>query len=288
MIPANLKYLLQEKLSIEIVKIATVSGGDIHEAFMFEGSNSSKYFLKTNSTMESAEMLRTEALGLKLIRDSEKIPVPRVVYSGTLEQTAFLVLPFIETGHSSQNDWELFAINLAEMHHSGMLPFGLDHSNFIGRLPQSNSYADRWVDFYRTERLEPQMGIMKSRFPGESKFFKDADKLLHKLPSIIEVAEPSLIHGDLWGGNYLSSKEAGIYLIDPAVSIASREMDIAMSKLFGGFPLKFYEAYQVHYPLISGWEDRVPIYQLYYLLAHVNMFGRSYLGSARRAIQHYL
>jgi fructosamine-3-kinase len=288
MIPADLKYLLQEKLSIDIASIVSVSGGDIHDAFKLDASNGSKYFLKTNSTMKAAEMLITEALGLQLIRDSDKIPVPHVIYTATLDQTAFLVLPFIETGQSGENDWESFAINLAGMHYSGMLPFGLDHSNFIGRLPQSNSYSDRWVDFYRTERLEPQLEIMKSRFPGESKFFKDADKLLHKLPSIIEDAEPSLIHGDLWGGNYLSSKEAGIHLIDPAVSIASREMDIAMSKLFGGFPLKFYEAYQVHYPLISGWEDRVPLYQLYYLLAHVNMFGRSYLGSARSAIQHYL
>lgn len=265
-----------------------VSGGDIHDAYKIEAGNGSQYFLKTNVTREAADMLNTEALGLQLILESKKIPVPRVISSGALGQTAFLLLPFIEARQPVQSEWEVFAIHLAEMHRSGNPPFGLDHSNFIGRLPQSNQYAERWVDFYRSERLIPQLEIMKTIFPGETKFYKDAEQLLSKLSSIVEDAEPSLIHGDLWGGNYLGSKDSGIFLIDPAVSIASREMDIAMSKLFGGFPTVFYEAYHRHYPLAPGWENRISLYQLYYLLAHVNMFGMSYIGSVRSAIQKYL
>ncbi len=288
MISSELKQLLEDRLSIDIQNARSVTGGDINDAFTITSSKGQTFFVKGNGIEEAPDMLSTEALGLQTMSASGTVPVPEVIDLGILGTYAFLVLEFIEPGNLVAESWDEFAQNLSGMHRSGGFPFGLDHDNFIGRLHQRNGYHESWSDFYRAKRLQPQLAQMKRNFPGETRFYQDAEKLLSKLGEIVEDAEPSMIHGDMWGGNHLVSRKGLIYLIDPAVSIASREMDIAMSLLFGGYPEHFYHAYHQHYPLQSGWEGRIPVYQLYYLLVHVNLFGRSYMPGAHRAIRKYL
>jgi fructosamine-3-kinase len=229
-------------------------------------------------------MFSAEARGLEWLREADALRVPAVISVGS----GFLVLEYLEPApHRSGFDEEL-GRGLAQLHRFGARWFGLDHDNFIGRLPQANAPLPRWSDFYRSRRLEPQ--LQRARHAGlvdralQARF----DRLLSRLDELVGPDEPpARLHGDLWGGNLHSDERGGPCLIDPAVYGGHRELDLAMMRLFGGFSERTFGAYAEAYPLAPGFEQRVALYQLYPLLVHVNLFGGSYVGSVRNVLSHY-
>lgn len=265
-----------------------MSGGDINDAYLIEIDQGQRYFLKTNSSPQALSMFQSEVKGLRALSNTNTIAIPEVVDYGEVGGEAYLILPFINQTSPTKTMWERFGEALAELHRSGHGAFGLDHDNFIGRLTQSNKHLSNWGAFYRDHRIRPQIELMKQNLPGESAFFQKAEKFLKRIPQLVETAETSLIHGDLWIGNYISGAGHQFWLIDPAVSVASREMDFAMMNLFGGFPNALFEAYDAVYPRLHGWRDRMPLYQAYYLLVHVNLFGRGYISQTESCISRYV
>ncbi len=289
LLPATLlRYLEEHILRDEVVQIAPVSGGDINQAFCLRGKYRNQWFLKTNPRPHSALMFRREAQGLALLGASGVIRTPRVFgYGEDQAGNAFLLLEFVESARSTPLFWERFGRQLAALHTQTSAFFGFAHDNFIGRLPQSNRRCETWPEFYADERLRPQMRMAREQGLLDKAAEQQLERLCQHLGEICPNEPPALIHGDLWSGNFLSDARGEPVLIDPAAAYAHREMDIAMSRLFGGFDARFYAAYQESWPLAPGFEARIEVYQLYYLLVHVNLFGRSYEGSVRRILQDW-
>jgi len=230
-------------------------------------------------------MFSTEAKGLALLREARALPVPQVISFGKLEAFAFLMLEFIPTGATTASTWERFGSGLANLHRQTEDNFGLDHANFIGRLPQPNGRHTSFADFYYQERLWPQCQLALDKGYLNKKEGDVMEALGQKLPEIIPVEPPALVHGDLWNGNFVIDERGNAWIIDPAVAYSHRESDLAMTRLFGGFPAAFYKAYDEESPLEPNWRQRIPLFQLYYLLVHLNLFGRSYYPAVKEAMQ---
>jgi fructosamine-3-kinase len=235
-------------------------------------------------------MFPTEANGLRRLAQANALRIPAVIAQGDAEGAcpAFLVLEWIETGGGRARTMEEFGAGLAALHRCTGEQHGLDHNNFIGRLPQPNTPAARWTDFYRDQRIGAQMHVARQlgRLPARREML--LTRLMDRLPDLLDDAiPPSLMHGDLWGGNYLIDRAGMAVLIDPAVCYGHREMDLAMSELFGGFPARFYDAYFAAYPA-PGYAERRALYQLYYILVHLNLFGESYGGRVDALAAQYV
>jgi fructosamine-3-kinase len=185
-----------------------------------------------------------------------------------------LLLSFVEPSNTSRQFWETFGIQLAQLHEKSQPRFGLDHDNYIGSLHQRNQPHDYWPEFFIEERLCVQLTLATSNGVSSS-LVKKFEVLFKQLPSLLPVEKPSLLHGDLWRGNLITETRLPC-LIDPAVYFGHREVDLAMTQLFGGFDPIFLESYQGVFPLEKGWRDRLDLYNLYPLLVHLNLFGRSY------------
>jgi fructosamine-3-kinase len=286
MLPIPVRNRCQEVLNTTIEKVTLLSGGDINEARLLQ-TDSGRYFLKMNTHPAALDMFETEAAGLQLIKDTQAIQSPLVLDCGQAGNTSFLLLEFIPSGHQTQNFWTNFGTALALMHQAPQKSYGLSFNNYIGSLPQVNPLLDDWPTFYHLARLLPQLQLAKNAQRLTSQDIHQFDRLFRKLPDLLPNEAPALIHGDLWSGNFLSNLHEKGVLIDPAICCAHREMDIAMSKLFGGFAPSFYQAYQAAFPLLHGWEERIPLYQLYYLMVHVNLFGGGYVQSVRQVLQQF-
>ena len=167
--------------------------------------------------------------------------------------------------------------------------FGLAHDNYIGRLPQSNQPMSSWSEFWRARRLEPQLRLAVDSQLATSRDQRTFEKLFGKLDALLGPEEaPARLHGDLWGGNLLVAVGGEPMLIDPAAYAGCREVDLAMMRLFGGFDERCFDAYAEEWPLAPGHRDRVALYQLYYLLAHANLFGGGWMRSVREALKGYV
>ena len=286
MLPPGVKSACEEKLGLSISRASFIGGGDINEARLLETSQGA-FFLKMNAQPGAIQMLEREAQGLQLLRNSGAIQVPQSLGTGQAGAYAFLMLEYIEETSRTQQFWENFGQALAGLHRHTDSRFGLEYSNYIGSLPQSNRQYGRWPEFYVLERLEPQASRAiseKGLWTGAS---ADFDRLYNRIADICPEEPPALVHGDLWNGNFISAQGDNPVLIDPAVSYAHREMDLAMSQLFGGFSPIFYQAYETAFPCQPGLEERIDIYQLYYLLVHVNLFGGGYAKSVQRIVERY-
>ena len=242
-----------------------IFGGSINTAFLIN-TNRGKFFLKLNNN-KIKNLFDKEERGLKLISSTNTINVPKVIYF----DDEVLVLEFIESNQINKKFWSNFGYSLAELHYNTLNSFGLDHDNYIGTLLQTNKFHDNWNDFFIYQRLKPQLDI--GNFPVNT--HKLFDILFLELDNIFSLTKPSLLHGDLWNGNFISTNDQ-VFLVDPAVYYGNREMDIAMTKLFGGFAKEFYDAYNYHYPLVKNWQTRLDICNLYPLLVHANLFGGNY------------
>jgi fructosamine-3-kinase len=230
-------------------------------------------------------MFAAEADGLAMIEGCGTVRTPKVLGCGTTPEGSFLLLEFIEQGYRPDGFWDAFAEKLAAMHHSTATSFGLDSDNFIGALPQQNRPHQTWPEFYLHERLLPQIDTAKNMKRLQSTDYQLLESVCLRLPDLCPAEPPALVHGDLWSGNFLCSAAGEPVLIDPALAYCHREMDLAMSRLFGGFERPFYRRYEEVWPLEPGFEQRLPVYQLYYLLVHVNLFGGAYVGSLREAVR---
>lgn len=287
MLPKSLQSRLQEA-GIIILSSQPISGGDINQAALLHCVDQRQLFIKYNTAAVAAEMLSTEAKSLQVLQAAQAIRIPQIIAQGqTPDGIAFLLLEYIQPGSRHPAFWQQFGTSLAALHRNTAPQFGLDHANFIGSLPQINQWQDTWPIFYAEERLLPQMRMARVGKLLDEQDEKRLQTLCQKLNSICPKEPPALIHGDLWSGNFLCDESGKPVLIDPAVAYAHREMDLAMSRLFGGFDAAFYQAYHEAWPLESGFLERIEIYQLYYLLVHVNLFGRSYVPAVRGILQQF-
>ena len=273
-------------MGLPVTRASFIGGGDINEARLLE-TTQGPFFLKMNARPGAIRMFETEAQGLQLLRDSEAIRVPQTIGAGEAGGYAFLILEYIQEAARSRQFWDNFGRALASLHRHTDNHFGLGHDNYIGSLPQSNQQHDTWAEFYVLERLEPQARKAiseKGLWAGATAGF---GRLYNRIAEICPEEPPALIHGDLWSGNFISAHSQVPVLIDPAAGYAHREMDLAMSQLFGGFSPFFYQAYEAAYPCQPGLDERIDIYQLYYLLVHVNLFGGGYVSPVQRIVARY-
>ncbi len=288
MLAPTLRTHLEQRLGLRIADIQSIGGGDIHRAFRLSATSGQYLFLKTNTDPLAAAMFRTESQGLALLGASRSIRTPRVhAHGSTPDGHAYLVLEYVAPGYKNRLFWETFGQALANLHGNTSARFGFAHDNFIGRLPQSNTRHDTWAEFYAEERLWPQLLLARDRGYFDAAAEQQLDRLCRRLSWLCPDEPPALTHGDLWSGNYLCDAAGQPVLIDPAASFAHREMDLAMSRLFGGFDPAFYLAYEAAWPLEAGFEKRMEVYQLYYLLAHVNLFGGGYVGQAAEILRRW-
>ena len=264
-----------------VTEVYPVSGGCINDCYKLE-TQKSNYFVKLNDTINFFE---EENKGLDLLRSTKTFFIPKVYEFGVFESSNFLLMEWIKEKNKSDNFWNFFAKNLSELHSTTNDIFGLDHDNYIGSLKQSNTYYYDGVEFFINTRLVPQLEKLNSL--NNSSFFKKFDVLFNLLNEIIPVYQPSLLHGDLWSGNFLIDHNGHACIIDPAVYYGNREADIAMTKLFGGFSEEFYSNYNDYLPMLNGWQERMPIWNLYPLLVHANLFGSSYLNQINSILNKY-
>lgn len=264
----------------------SLSGGSINNAFRLE-TNAGRFFMKYNRAAAYPGMFSQEARGLELLFNAEEIRVPEVIGFGEAEEHTFIVLEYLDSAVKDDNFWEGFGRKLAELHRHSSDQFGLDHDNYIGSLKQYNDPSDSWTDFFREQRLIVQMEMAAKAGQLPSDIRNSFDSLFSRLEDIFPKESPSLIHGDLWSGNYMVDEMGNACIIDPAVYYGSREMDIGMSQLFGGFSPAFYNAYNEAWPMQPGWKERIEICNLYPLMVHVNLFGAGYLGSVESILRKF-
>lgn len=280
--------------NIEVVSRKRVSGGDINQAFLLTLSGGEKLFMKINAAALK-DMFLAEQKGLQFIEQTKAIGTPKVYGAGTDDELhcSFLLMEYVESAKKRPDYWERLGLELAAMHKAdtaGILAtgrYGFVRDNYIGSTPQSNVPMDSWIDFFREQRLEAQIKMADNYLSAA-----DRKAFLHLLENLdrylVEPERPSLLHGDLWGGNVLCGNDGKAWLIDPAVYIGCNEADLAMTELFGGFAPEFYEAYKEAYEMIPGYEDRRDLYNLYQLLNHVNLFGAGYLSAVRGILHRYV
>ena len=275
--------------SFHITGKEPVGGGCISQSFMLKTSSGS-FFLKMNHDAADNLFIR-EAECLKELKLSagKQLVIPEVILAedGDCDMPGFIVLEFLETGHLPGQE-ESLGRGLAFLHRYQDRQFGFYHSNFCGSTPQKNDWCDNWRDFFINNRLLYLLELVDSHRKlgvGEKKIYEAlAGKLADWLPASAKV---SLIHGDLWSGNFLYTNK-GPALIDPASYYADREMELGMMTLFGGFSDRIWNAYNDTLPLESGWEERLPVYQLYHILNHYLLFGGSYGQQALRIAGNFI
>ena len=284
MIPSEIKRRIITQLGNALNTTITVNGessivgGCINNTIKIN-TNKGDFFVKWN-TNSKANMFQTEYNGLKVLKDTNTIRIPNVLCF----DDDFLILEFIPPSNPNNAFWEVFGQKLALMHKQTHSKFGLDFDNYIGSLYQDNTQNKNWTEFFIQNRLQAQLSI--GNFSGT--LLSDFDKLFQKLPNLFPNEKPALLHGDLWNGNFLAKNGDTPMLIDPAIYYGNREIDIAMSKLFGGFNSDFYFAYNESHPLENGWEERIQICNLYPLLVHVNLFGGAYINQVKNILSYYV
>ena len=225
-------------------------------------------------------MFEAEAEGLNELRSAGEIRVPEVIDLGIMNGQAYIDIERLELEPTNRDVETAFGKQLAALHHHTQPQYGWFRDNTIGLTPQHNDTADDWIDFFRRQRLGFQVDLAVRNGYGAD--ISDlGERLAECLPELFEgyVPEASLLHGDLWGGNWGAVGGEPV-IFDPAVYYGDRESDIAMTMVFGGFGRAFYEAYESSWPMAPGHEQRLKLYQLYHILNHLNLFGRSYLGRA--------
>ena len=265
--------------------IKPVSGGSINQCYQIK-TDTGLFFLKVNSADMPPDFFLAEAEGLKRIRKTGAIAVPDVIAHGKAGREIFLILDWINSA-GRDNSQYLLEQQLAKMYTHKAENFGLDHDNYIGSLGQKNQWNISWYEFFVTRRLEPQLKLAVDKNLISSPVKDGIITMLTKLQTLFPPEPPSLVHGDLWSGNYIIDTLGTPFLIDPAVYFGNREMDIAMSTLFGGFTADFFQGYNDEFPLQSGWQDRLDIWNLYPLLIHLNLFGAAYLASINATLKKF-
>jgi len=291
-LPSPLVEALTQALGAPPRETHPVGGGDINYAARFIAGDRA-YLVKWNSNPLPG-MFAAEAKGLALLAEAGALRVPTVYAHAEVqgECPAFIVLEWLDTARSGDRRTAAVALGrgLAAQHRVTAEAYGLDHDNYCGSTPQPNGWMDSWVAFYGQRRLGFQMELAgkRGRMPPGRR--RRLERLIARLDEWIDedAVQPSLLHGDLWGGNWMVGADGEPILIDPAVYFGDREAELAMCHLFGGFPDAFFRAYDEAWPPAPGRDDRIPLYQLYHLLNHLNLFGEGYGGGVDRVLRRYV
>lgn len=274
-----------------IACVRPVGGGCINDSVRLETTGGESYFLKWNA--DRPGLFSAEADGLRALQGATVLRVPEVAGVGTGEDGSpgWLLLEFISEGRTGPAYGETLGRGLARLHRTSGESWGWDEDNYIGSLRQTNGPRGTWSEYWIEERLRPQLQRARrgGLLEGDE---RNWNRLFARMDDLVGPAEdegPSLLHGDLWSGNVYPGPEGQPVLIDPAVYRGHREVDLAMTELFGGFPEAFYDAYDEAWPLATGYaRTRRHLYQLYPLLVHVNLFGSGYAERTRRALERTL
>lgn len=284
---ARLQKNIESILNESIQTFSPVGGGCISHSYQLQTESGKKFFLKNGL---SNGIFLCEANGLKELSKAGSIKVPEVISA----DSSYILMEFVSQKHPDTSFFERFGRSLAQMHRINSEYFGFYEDNYIGANKQLNTPEEDekmdWATFYFNNRLLYQFKLAEKNKYISSDLQRNFLQLENRIEKILEGSEntPSLLHGDLWSGNFLCDENGNPTLIDPAVYYGNRETDLAMTKLFGGFPPAFYKAYEQEYPLSEGWEYRENIYRLYHILNHLNLFGRGYLSEAEYLISQYV
>lgn len=270
--------------SPQLLGSSFVSGGCINNTMKLETSLGS-FFLKWKSN--EPDLFEKERRGLELLNAQSPIVSPGVHYEGAIGENHFLLMEWIESARRSAGFWENFGTRLADQHRQTWDGFGLDHNNHIGRLPQRNESSDNWITFFIEKRIGVQLALADKSGLVSSDVLEKFSLLFRQLPDLIPPEPPSLLHGDLWSGNFMIGADGEACIFDPAVYFGHREMELAFTRMFGGFDREFYEAYQAAWPMEPGFEDRIDIHNLYPQLVHLNLFGSSYLPGILSTLKRF-
>lgn len=291
----NIIQLCIEKLAelngspVHLLSTHPVGGGCINHAVKIKCSVGD-YFLKWNASAP-VDLFQKEAAGLDEMRSSENpyLIIPKVIWSKEAgEWPGLLLMEYLPPANSTSGYDERLGRGIALLHRRTTTAFGFHHSNYCGTTVQDNTWVTNWPEFYAQRRIWPlvlQIIALRGMTTNEQNMY---ERLVTEIPQLLSHQTiPSLIHGDLWSGNYMYTAN-GPALIDPACYYADREMELGMMQLFGGFSPKVWSAYQEEYPLPAGWKERIPLYQLYHLLNHHLLFGGSYGWQALEIASRYL
>ena len=265
--------LLPEKGRIAKQK---VSGADVH------------YFIKTGSLNDLA-LLMSEKIGLETLAVAGAIKVPKVFFVGETSTCSFLICEYLDLKKDNLFSGEILGKQLALLHQNSNEFFGLSEDNWIGLSPQKNHWHENWISFFKKYRLQPQLTwVFEHGY--RSSLEEKAERLMEALPLFFgqHKPKPSLLHGDLWSGNWGTINNTTPVVFDPAIYYGDREADLAMTKLFGGFPQVFYDAYNYEWALDYGFKVRQNLYNLYHLLNHLTLFGEVYLRQTIDVLEQLL
>jgi protein-ribulosamine 3-kinase len=263
-----------------------VGGGSINEAYRLEATSGACFFLKLNDAQHLAIFV-AEAAGLEAIAATNTIRVPRPIAHGSTNGHSYLVLEHLEL--NSCGNAKQLGVQLAALHRCTSSRFGFAQDNFIGTTAQQNTWNNNWIDFWREHRLGFQLRLAaQNGCSGQLQHL--GEKLLDALPAFFNgyTPQPSLLHGDLWGGNHAFLADGTPTIFDPATYYGDRECDLAMTELFGGYSADFYTAYRSAWPLDAGYATRRDLYNLYHILNHANLFGGGYARQAEQIVQRLL
>jgi protein-ribulosamine 3-kinase len=273
-------------IRFEATRSTALGGGDINSAYRLEAADGRRYFVKLNDADKQA-MFAAERAGLAEMAQTATVRVPAPVAAGVAGPLAFLVLEYLELG--GRGDARLLGEQLAAMHRTSADRFGFDIDNTLGSTPQPNGWMEDWVAFWRQRRLGCQLQLA-ARNGYAGRLHDLGLQLLEALPVFFATytPRPSLLHGDLWGGNHGYQPDGTPVIYDPAPYYGDREADLAMTELFGGFGPSFYEGYHSAWPLDPGYQMRKTLYNLYHILNHANLFGGGYARQAEGMIARLL
>jgi protein-ribulosamine 3-kinase len=278
---------LETGLDFHFVAAQPLNGGDINSAYRLQGRERS-YFIKLNRR-DLAHMFAAEFAGLQEIAAAGTVRVPAPIVHGETESKAFLVLEYVEFGASPRQSQHLLGQQLAALHRQEQPYFGWHRDNTLGSTPQINTRSDDWIAFWRHQRLGFQLRLAANNgYTGRLQ--TQGERLRNVLDGLFDGyrPQPSLLHGDLWAGNSATDRQGRPVIFDPACYYGDREADIAMTELFGGYSNDFYQAYNESWPLDAGYPVRKLLYNLYHVLNHLNLFGRSYLRQAENMAMQLL
>ncbi|PHS23628.1 MAG: hypothetical protein COA83_09370 [Methylophaga sp.] len=289
---ANLNSIVQQ---IEAVtghtlsnhQLQSIGGGSINTAYQLS-TDDHAYFIKLNQA-HLVDMFEAEARGLEEMRALNCVRIPEVICFGQADGHSYIVLEYIELGSLRGSAAGLLGTQLAQLHSHSQPFFGWHIENTIGSTPQHNDREYDWLTFYSQQRLAKQLQFAaKNGFTGRLQ--ARGQQLLTQLPLFFDnySPKPALLHGDLWSGNAAADPQGNPVIFDPACYYGDREADIAMTELFGGFGNDFYAAYQAQYPLDPGYKTRKTLYNLYYIINHLNLFGGGYLSQSENMIEQLL
>lgn len=268
-----------------VTRTERIQGGDINDTYLLHTPDRA-FFLKVNSSRHN-DMFEKEFNGLQALRNAAAIDIPEPFAYGGDQENIFLLMDYVLPGKPARDFWRSFGEKLAALHQNTSETFGFTEDNYIGSLHQSNPRTTNWETFYASHRIMPLMKQALTLGRCSKEDLRRAENLCSRFRDLFPKEPPALLHGDLWSGNFMVNTQGQPVIYDPAVYYGHREMDIAMTLLFGGFDSNFYEHYNAAFPLVTGWRERTLLYQLYPLLVHLVLFGGHYYHNVMDIIHRY-